>query len=274
MKPLRVGIAGLGAVGLKVAQWLDSEQANATAPRLSLAAVSASSDASAQTKLTGFSTAPIICPASDLAAHTDIVVECLPPAVFRGLAEPTIRAGKILMPLSVTQLLENWDLVDLAEKAGARIIVPTGALLGLDAVRAATEGTLRSVTMKTRKPPSGLAKAPFVLEQGLDLAGLDAPMSLYTGSVRDAAQKFPANVNVAVALALAGLGPDATQYEIWADPEVTRNTHSIEVEAEEVSFTMSIAGVPTVENPATGKLTPLSTIAALKAMVQTLKVGS
>jgi len=274
MGQVKVALAGLGAVGLKVAQWLDGAEAQASGQGLSLVAVSASSEASARHKLAGLKNQPAYLPPAGLADVADVIVECLPPELFRDVAEPAIRAGKILMPLSVTQLLVNWDLVDLAARTGARIIVPTGALLGLDAVRAAAEGDLRSVTMRTRKPPAGLAKAPFVVEQGIDLSNLSEPLRLYSGSVRDAAQKFPANVNVAVALSLAGLGPDKTQYEIWADPGVTRNTHVIEVDAAEVSFEMSIAGVPTPENPATGKLTPLSTIAALKALVQPLKMGS
>ncbi|RVU39544.1 aspartate dehydrogenase [Hwanghaeella grinnelliae] len=274
MAQVKVALAGLGAVGLKVAEWLDSDDARTLGQGLDLVAATASSESSARTKLAGLTHQPSYLSPGDLAEAADVVVECLPPDLFRAVAEPTVKAGKVLMPLSVTQLLVNWDIVDLATETGARIIVPTGALLGLDAVRAAAEGTLRSVTMRTRKPPAGLAKAPFVIEQGIDLSDLSEPLRLYQGSVRDAAQKFPANVNVAVALSLAGAGPDETQYEIWADPGVTRNTHVIEVDAAEVSFEMSIAGVPTEENPATGKLTPLSTIAALKALVQPLKIGS
>ncbi len=266
---MRVAVGGLGAVGLPVARFVAG-----AAGMFTLGAVSSSSEASARAKLgQGLEDIPF-CTADALSERADVVVECLPPEHFRAAAEPTVNAGKILMPLSVTQLLVNWDLVEMAETTGARIVVPTGALLGLDAVRAAREGTLNSVKMVTRKPPAGLASAPFVKEQGIDLSALAGPLKLYEGSVRDAAQKFPANVNVSVALSLAGLGPDDTRYEIWADPAVTRNTHSVTVDADEVSFEMSIANVPTEETPATGKLTPLSTIAALKGLSQTLKVGS
>ena len=92
--------------------------------------------------------------------------------------------------------------------------------------------------------------------------------------MRDAAAKFPANVNVSVALALAGIGPDKTQYEIWADPAMTRNTHEISVDADSTRFDMTIAGVPTEENPATGKLTPLSVMATLERFVAPLTVGT
>ena len=84
---------------------------------------------------------------------------------------------------------------------------------------------------------------------------------------------FPTNVNVAAALSLAGIEPDRTQMEIWADPGVTRNTHTITVDADTARFTMTIENVPS-ENPRTGKSVAPSTVAALRALVSELKVGS
>lgn len=273
MVGLRVALAGLGAVGLPVAEVLLS----GGIPGMSLVAVSSSSKSSATAKLAnlvgGDSVACV--PLAELAQHADIVVEGLPPARFLEAAEPTLTAGKTLIAMSVTQILKNMELKDLAARSGGRIIVPTGALCGLDAVRAATEGGhVHSVVMQTRKPPKSLQNAPFVREQGLDLSSLSEPMRLYAGSVNDAAQRFPANVNVAVALALAGVGPDATQYELWADPHVERNTHTFAVKSAESDFDVRVAGVPTASNPATGALTPLSTIATLRGLVAPMRVGT
>ncbi|MDJ0684846.1 MAG: aspartate dehydrogenase [Alphaproteobacteria bacterium] len=266
---IRVGVAGLGAIGLQVAAFLD-----ATDLPLALAGVSASSPASAAAKTAGLKSAPPALEAAQLHTVADVVVEALPPEAFRPVAEATLAAGRTLVALSATQLLEHWDLVALARKSGGRIVIPTGALLALDVVRAASEGVIHSLVMKTRKPPRGLAKAPYVIEQGIDLSNLQEPLRLFAGPVRDAAQKFPANVNVAVALALAGPGVDKTQYEVWADPGVERNTHTIELDADSTRFQATIEGVPTEENPATGKVTPLSVIACLKGMVEPLKVGT
>ena len=268
-RPLRVGVAGLGAVGMPVARALD-----AGIEGLALAGVAASDKARAEKRVADFRAPPPVVDLDALVEMSDVLVEGLPPVHFLDLARPTVEAGKILIPLTVTALLVNMDLVERARETGARIIVPTGAILGLDAVRAAAEGTVEEVVMVTRKPPAGLKTAPFVKEQGLDLDALDAPLKLYEGSVRDAAQKFPANVNVSVALALAGIGPDETRYEIWVDPGIDRNTHTIRVESAETRFEMTIVGVPSVENPATGKLTPLSAIATLKGLVSPLKVGT
>ena len=103
---------------------------------------------------------------------------------------------------------------------------------------------------------------------------LTEPLRLYSGGVTDAAGRFPANVNVAVALALAGIGPDATQYELWADPTVSRNTHTFSLKSAESDFEVRVAGVPTETNPATGKLTPLSAIATLRGLSTPMRVGT
>ena len=272
-QPLRVGIAGLGTVGLPVARWLD-ENAGGGAGGLVLAAVSAANEKRAAERVAEFK-APVPVVALDgLAEGADVIVECAPPELFSEIAEPAIQAGRVLIPLSVTSLLERMDLVALAAETGARIMVPTGALLGLDALRAAALGTIHSVTMVTRKPPRALRKVKYVAGLGVDLDRLDAPLKLFEGSVADAAAKFPANINVAVALALAGIGPDKTRLEIWADPTVTRNTHAIRVEADSANFEMTIGVVPTEENPATGQLVHLSVIETLRGLVATFRVGT
>jgi aspartate dehydrogenase len=266
--PLTVGVAGLGAVGLAVARRLDGG-----IPGLILAAVAVRDRDKARRNLPGAGERVPIVAAEALADTCDIVIECLPPKLFRPVALSVLERGKIFMPLSVGQLLDNWDLVARAKEKGARILAPTGALLGLDAVRAAAEGTIHSVTMITRKPPSGLEGAPYLVERGLSLKDLKEPAKIFDGSARDGARGFPANVNVAVALSLAGIGPDKTRLEIWADPALTRNTHRIDVDADTARFSMAIEGIPS-ENPRTGRIVPLSVIAALRGLVAELKVGT
>ncbi|HEU5018045.1 MAG TPA: aspartate dehydrogenase [Pseudolabrys sp.] len=265
---LKIGIAGLGTVGREVARRLV-----AGIPGLVLTAVAVRDVDKAKRELTWLDGNVTFVPARELAVHCDVVVECLPPALFKEVGLSTIEQGRIFMPLSVGRLLENPDLIDRAKETGARILVPSGALLGLDAVRAAAEAGIRSVKMVTRKPPAGLEGAPYLVERNISLAGLAEPRKVFEGSAREGARGFPANVNVAAALGLAGIGPDRTQLEIWADPTVTRNTHTITVDADAARFTMTIEGVPS-ENPRTGKLVAPSTIAALRGLVSELKVGS
>ncbi len=267
--PLRVGIAGIGAIGFDLAQRLDRG-----IPGLVATAATAGDTDKARGQLAGLAAPPRLCQIAEMVELADAIVECAPSDAFLGIAEPALEAGCILVPASVGLLLHHPHLEDLAADRGGRIVVPTGALLGLDAVRAAAEGDLKSVRLITRKPPAGLAGAPHLRDNAIDVSNLDAPLKVFEGSARDGIKGFPANVNVAVALSLAGLGPDRTSLEIWADPTVTRNTHQITVEADSARFTMVIENVPTPENPRTGRITALSILACLKGLVSPLKIGS
>jgi aspartate dehydrogenase len=255
-------------VGLDVARRIEAGIAG-----LVLTAVSVRDHDKARRNLPAVGDRIPVLAAEALAQSCDVVVECLPPEMFRAVALSVIDRGKIFMPLSVGKLLENWELVARAKQHGARILVPTGGLIGLDAVRAAAEGTIHSVTMITRKPPGGLDGAPYLRERNISLADLKAPLKVYDGPAREGARGFPANVNVAAALSLAGVGPDKTRLEIWADPALERNTHRIEVDADTARFAMSIENIPT-DNPRTGRIVSLSTVAALRGLVSELKVGT
>ena len=128
--------------------------------------------------------------------------------------------------------------------------------------------------MITRKPPRSLAGAPYLEDNGISIDGLEAPLKVFEGSAREGAVGFPANVNVAAALGLAGIGADATRLEIWADPGIDRNTHTIELDSDSAQISMTIRNLPSEENPGTGKITALSVIAALRGLVAPLRVGS
>ena len=266
---LRVAIGGFGAIGRHVAAALDRGLEG-----LELAAVSARDTARAEARQAGFRRPVPVVPLAELAARADIVLECAPAAVFEQVALPAIEQGRIFMPTSVGALLPRMHLVERAKETGARIVAPTGGLLGLDAVRAVAEGTIHRVTMVTRKAPRGLAGAPYLVENGIEVEGLTEARRVFEGTAREGARGFPANVNVAAALALAGVGPDETKLEIWADPAVDRNHHRIEVEADTARFTLEIAIVPTDENPRTGRNVAPSVIACLKSLTATLRVGS
>lgn len=266
---LRVAIGGLGTVGTVVAQRLD-----AGIPGLTLVAVSARDRARAARRVAALRRPVPVLALPELADAADVVIECAPASVFAEIAEPATKAGRIFVPISVGALLSHWHIVELAANHGARIIVPSGALLGLDAVRAVAEGEIRSVRMITRKPPRSFAGSPYVEQHGIELDQIKEPLKIFQGTAREGALGFPANVNVAAALGLAGIGVDRTQLEIWADPTVNRNTHNIVVEADSARFELKIENVPTEQNPRTGKIVALSVIATLKRLVSPLTVGT
>ena len=266
---LRVAIGGFGAIGREIAARL-----NQGIPDLKLTAVSAKHVEKAQNHIASLTHAIPVIALEAIAEHADIIVECAPAAVFDEIAEPAIDAGRIFMPLSVGALLSRSALIEKAKQTGARIIVPTGALIGLDAVRAAAEGEIQSVKLVTRKPPNGLAGAPYLIENDISLDGLTEPLKVFEGTAREGTKGFPDNVNVAAALSLAGIGPDKTRIEIWADPSIKRNIQHVEVEADSARFEMTIENIPSPENPRSGRITALSAIAALRGLVSPLKVGT
>ncbi|HTS41506.1 MAG TPA: aspartate dehydrogenase [Xanthobacteraceae bacterium] len=268
MAVTRVAIAGLGAIGRVLARRLADGIEG-----LTLACAAARDETKAREwlklqridcQLVGLEQFPMLA---------DLAIECAPASMLERICRPMLEAGKQVMVLSCGALLPRPDLVELAKAKGGRILVPTGALLGLDAVAAAAEGTIHSVRMTTRKPPSGLVGAPYLVKNKISVEGLNDAKLVFTGTAREAAAGFPANVNVAAALSLAGIGPDRTMLEIWADPALDRNTHRIEVDADTARFSMSIEGIPS-ENPRTGRIVPLSVIAALRGLVSEFKVGT
>jgi aspartate dehydrogenase len=265
---LRVAVAGLGAIGTRVVEALDHG-----IDGLVLAAVSAQHPEKHRVRLGQLKSPPALLPIEALADVADIVIECAPSKLVRSIVAPFVASGKIAVVLSAGALLDNEDLVEAAKQNGGQIVIPTGALVGLDAVTAAAVGKIYSVRMITRKPVRGLAGAPYIVENNIDIEGITEARKIFEGTAREAAKGFPANVNVAVALSLAGIGPDRTSMEIWADPALTRNTHRIDVESDSASFSMSIENIPS-ENPKTGLITALSVIAYLRKLRASLRVGT
>lgn len=266
----KVAIAGLGAIGMRVARALDQGEIEG----MELVAVSARDRERAAGRVADFAKPPKVLPIEELAGVADIVIECAPKTVFEDLARSVVEAGRIFMPLSVGALLDHMDLVGRAKETGARIIVPTGALIGLDTVRAMAVGKVEEVTLVTRKPPRGLEGAPHLVENDIDVMALTEATRVFEGTAREAARGFPANVNVAAALSLAGIGPEETRVEVWADPAIDRNMQSVRIRSDSGEAEMTIRNIPSEENPRTGKITALSVIAALQRMHGTLVSGT
>lgn len=154
------------------------------------------------------------------------------------------------------------------------MIIPSGAIGGLDAIKSARVGRIREVVIRNIKPPQGLEGAPFIVRNKIDLKSFTRPTQIYEGFADEAAREFPKNLNVTVALSLAGIGPEKTRVILIVDPAATRNTHEISARGDfgEVQFT--VAGLPSPDNPKTSYLASLSVIATLRQLTQPLRVGT
>jgi aspartate dehydrogenase len=163
----------------------------------------------------------------------------------------------------------------LAERHGGRVRVASGAMLGLDAIRGAAEGRIRSVALTSRIKPDSLAHEAYVRDRGFDFTEPpDEPVRVFRGTAREAANAFPRHFNVAVTLSLAGLGLDRTLVEVWADPDIPGAIHHVEVEADDIALSMTSRNRPSDTNPRTSRIVAPSVMAALRAMVAPVQVGS
>ena len=212
---------------------------------------------------------------SALIDAVDLVVE----ATYRHAAPEIIRnsltRGKDILVMSVGGLLMHVDeFRTLAEENRRQIFVPSGALAGLDAVKGAAEAEISRVTLTTRKPPRGLKGAPYVVEQAIDLDAITEATLIFSGSATEAVPAFPANINVAAALSLAGIGPEKTRVRIFADPDCDRNCHEVEVEGAFGRLVTRTELLTAPENPKTSLLAFLSAIALLRRITATVVVGT
>jgi aspartate dehydrogenase len=267
----RVGIVGCGALGQAILRAHAEGKLKAR-----IAGVTSRSTERARAFLSQLPGSPSARPPylerDALIAGCELIVEAAGGPVVAELAEACFAAGKDLLVISTGALLDRPDLLDLARERGCRLILPSGAIAGIDGIKAACRGRIDRLTLTTRKPPGGLQGAPYLRERGIDLTGLAIEREVFYGPVREAVRGFPENVNVAATVSLAGLGPDRTFIRIVAVPGLARNCHTIEIEGEFGALKMEIQNVPT-ENPKTGRLTAMSIVRAIEDAVDPIRIG-
>jgi aspartate dehydrogenase len=265
--PLRVGLIGFGAIGRRLAEAIAAGEAG----HCELSAVLVRRPgriADVADKLGCLVTGD----AGDfLATSFDLVVEVAGHDALKAYAEDTLRQGKDLLLISIGALADphfEKRLYRAAHDYGRRVYLATGAIAGLDAISAGAVGGLHAVTHSVRKPPAGLLPPDEIAAA----VASGEPRVLYEGPAREAALRFPENVNVAAAVSLAGLGLDKTTVRVVADPTVLRNTHEIEVRGEFGELRIVLQNIPT-ENPKTGRLTAMSMVKALRNLTAEVVVG-
>jgi aspartate dehydrogenase len=241
--------------------------------KATIAGVNSRDEARARAFLDTLAPAPPYLSVPELVERADLIVEAAGGHVVPELAALAFAAGKDLLVISVGALLDHPEVMQRARETGCRLIVPSGAIAGLDGIKSASMGRLEYVRLTSRKPPRALAGAPFLVERGLDLTGLAEPRELFRGYAREAVRAFPDNLNISAALSLAGIGPDRTDVRVVADPALSRNCHDIECAGEFGLLRVHIENVPS-ENPRTGRLTALSIIRALRDAVDPVRLGS
>ncbi|MCC6695894.1 MAG: aspartate dehydrogenase [Candidatus Hydrogenedentes bacterium] len=260
MSKMRVGLVGCGNIGADLCIALQRGQIPAE-----IVALTDIDDARAKLLLNSFNLNAKICGIAENAAAVDLLVECAQPSAVKAVVDASIASGCDCLILSIGGLMEHPELLTEARQNNVQIRLPSGAMCGLDGIRAAKEGGLHHVTLTTRKPPKGLAGAPYLKEHGIDVESLTEPKVVFEGSARDACKAFPHNVNVAAALSLAGIGPDETLVRIVADPHATVNSHEIVAEGAFGQLKTVTENLPSPRNAKSSYLASLSAVAELRA---------
>ena len=263
---MRLGLIGLGAIGQAL---LGHLREGGPRPEMLAVLVRPGTEARARATLdaAGFEEARVLCDgAALLAARPRLVVECAGQAAVSAVGPAVLRAGIDLLAVSVGALADPALAARLRQAAtdgGARLILPAGAVGGIDLLAAlgAGGGDL-AVRYRGTKPPAAWAGTPA--ESLLDLGALAAPATFFTGSAREAAQSYPKNANVAATLALAGAGFEATEVELIADPQAAGNIHEYEVTSPLARYAIRIENAASAGNAKTSAATALSVLREIR----------
>jgi aspartate dehydrogenase len=267
---LRVGVIGCGTIGAEICAAIDSGLVH-----VALVGISDVAAAATERVARRLHQAPPILSQEQVIDAADLVVEATSRDVAPGIIRAALTRGRDIMVMSVGGLLTCLDeAVGLAQGAQRRIYVPTGAIAALDAVKGAAVATVSRVTLTTRKPPKALAGAPFVVENRIDLDRLREPTTIFAGTAEEAVPAFPANINVAAALSLAGIGAQRTEVRVVADPTCDKNIHEIEMEGSFGRMVARMENVPSPTNPKTSYMASLSAIALLRRLTAPLVIGT
>jgi aspartate dehydrogenase len=270
----KVGLLGCGAIGTQIALAIDTGKIPAE-----LTHIYDFDNAKAEALAAKLAKKPIIVANPHLLSsnNVDIVVEAASQDAVKNHALSILQNRKDLMVMSVGALLDESVLdilFDACREFKKKIYLPSGAIAGLDAIKSVKD-ELESLTLVTTKNPKALAGAKFFEAKKMDVRSITQKTTIFEGPAKEAVILFPANINVAALLSLAGLGSTKTSVKIIADPETDKNTHQIEARGKFGKITVHVENVPDPTNPKTSRLAILSAIECLRtACTDDIKIGT
>lgn len=270
-KKLKIGIVGCGAIGSSLARVITRDVSG----RAQLAALY-DVDILKAKKLSGaISENLAVNTLSRLINKSDLVIECACGASSWDIARSALVKGRDIMIMSVGGIVEHYkELEVLAKEKNVRIFIPSGAICGIDGLKAAAFGKIKKAILTTKKPPKAFLDVPYVLKRRINLENLKEETVLFEGDASTAIRAFPQNINVAATLSIAGIGPKDTIVRIVASPNITQNIHEIEIESDAGRIITRTENVIHPDNPKTSYLAVLSAIATLKQILEPMKIGT
>jgi aspartate dehydrogenase len=207
-----------------------------------------------------------------LGLEPDVVVECAGHGALREHGATVLRRGTDLVVASVGALADAAleESLRQAAKRGGRILIPSGAIGGLDALGSARAAGIERVQYVGRKAPK--AWRGTAAETMIDLDKVAEPTVFFESDARTTALKFPQNANVVAAVALAGIGFERTEVRLMVDPAEPSNQHSITATGPFGRISTQIVARTLPQNPKTSMLAPYSLIRTLRNLADPLVV--
>ncbi|HLF18491.1 MAG TPA: aspartate dehydrogenase domain-containing protein [Candidatus Omnitrophota bacterium] len=213
----------------------------------------------------------------ELIKKSDCMIEAVNAPTTRPIIEASLKAGKTILAMSVGKLLKHPDLFKLARKKKCYILLPSGAIAGVDAIKAASLGKINKITLTTRKPPAGLINNPYLMRRGINLSKIKKETVLYDGGVDKAVKNFPQNINVAATIALASQirkNKSKIRIRILTSPHYKKNIHEVTVEGDFGRIHTRTENVACPDNPKTSYLAALSGLQTLKQFCTGIVIGT
>ena len=265
-----IGIIGCGAIGSALSGYAERELGSLVA-KIFLFDVEEKKAKDLSEKLSG---SEIVSSMEELIDKVDLVIETAIGKIVPDVLRMVIDKKKDLIILSIGGILGHEELLFEAREKGINIFLPSGAIAGIDALKASKIAGLENVTITTRKPPLSLKGAPYLVENNIDVEEITEETVVFEGNAIEAIKGFPKNVNVSVLLSLVGEGAEKTNVRIIVSPEFTKNSHEIKITAVAGIITTKTENVSFPENPKTSYLAALSAMAVLKGYFDTVRMGA
>ncbi len=269
---MKVGLIGCGAIGSAISKAIDIDN------KFDLKALFDLDEYKASALVQSLGQKVIIAQNFEdfLCEELDVVVEAASQRAVAQYGESVLQKGMDLMVMSVGAFVDEDLMARLtraAEENDARIIVPSGAVTGIDTIKSISE-LIDEIILTTTKHPESLKGALFFSARGIDPQKITEKTVLFEGSAREAVKLFPQNINVAAVISMAGVGWDRTKVRIVADPAVERNVHEVKASGAFGEIVTLSKNVKSPENPKTSYLAALSAIKTLKNMENSIIIGT
>lgn len=205
---------------------------------------------------------------------SDFVIECAEAQIVPQLLKQAAMLKRDVMVLSVGGVFYEPQILEEVQSQGIRVYIPSGAIGGIDLLKAANVGKIYSVEIMTKKPIEALQGAPYLKQANIDLDSILGEKIIFEGKAVDAVKAFPKNVNVAATLSLAGIGPERTRVRIATSRTLKKNIHEIVIEGEFGRAVFTIENEPSRKNPKTSQLATFSAIAMLDEIFRGVVIGT